>query len=85
MRPRRSCIPVSDINKESEVQYGAFVLLVIPLMESSFALLRVQVKQEANALNMKNTDLRTAQKQNSTDQKVVKALSHWDGWTLICQ
>lgn len=75
MRPFRSCIPVSAINKESEVQYCTFVLLVIPRLESSFALLTIQVKQESNTLDMRNAALNTVQKQNSMDQKVVKSLA----------
>jgi len=73
--PFRSCIPVSAINKESEVQCCTSVLLVITLIESTFALLTVQVKQEANALDMRNRKLNTVQKQNSMNQKVLRFLA----------
>lgn len=44
-------------------------------MESSFALLIIPIKQESSALNMKNKELNSIQKQNSTNQKVVKSLA----------
>lgn len=44
---------VSALQKEPEVQYYSSVLLLTSLMESSFALLITEVKQESNAWDNK--------------------------------